>query len=355
MIVILTGAKKNIGDFLIGYRAKQLLRKYVDEDITEIDRFEKLDDELDVINSARCLILCGGPAYSSNIYKGIYPLVDDISKIKVPIVPFGLGWNGQPFKHPDRFEFMPESKKFVTEIHKIIQYSSCRDQITKIILQNHGIKNVIMTGCPVWYDLDSIGKKFKVHPRIKKIVITTPANPRLILQVIKLLLLVRKKFPDVIIYFSFHRGILPDKHTGVRSSLVFITMSLIAKLIGTKVTDVAYDLEKIDFYQYCDFHIGYRVHAHLYFLSKRLPSILINEDGRGQGMVETMNLPVFNVDEDNLLNKISNQLDKYIRSGFTEFNNIAAFIDEKLENSMVIFLKSLKNVQLFKKSGIKTC
>src|SRR5699024_8576119 len=41
----------------------------------------------------------------------------------------------------------------------------------------------------------------------------------------------------------------------------------------------------------CDLHIGYRVHAHIYFLSKRLPSILLHEDGRGNGVSEALNSP----------------------------------------------------------------
>ncbi len=37
-----------------------------------------------------------------------------------------------------------------------------------------------------------------------------------------------------------------------------------------------------------DLHIGYRVHTNIYFLSHRKPSILITEDSRGKGLLDTL-------------------------------------------------------------------
>ena len=37
----------------------------------------------------------------------------------------------------------------------------------------------------------------------------------------------------------------------------------------------------IEYYQDCDLHIGYRVHAHIFMSSISKPSILLNEDGHG--------------------------------------------------------------------------
>jgi len=102
MIVLLTGAKKNVGDFLIADRAKKLFSQFVDKDIVELDRTLSLDGELEIINNSRGLVLCGGPAYAERMFPGIYPLVSNLDDIKVPIIPFGLGWNGRPMGHPNR-------------------------------------------------------------------------------------------------------------------------------------------------------------------------------------------------------------------------------------------------------------
>ncbi|MGB5820713.1 MAG: polysaccharide pyruvyl transferase family protein [Saonia sp.] len=333
MIVLLSGQIKNIGDFLITDRARRLFEEFVDKEVVILDRTKKLDEHLDTINKSRFVVLCGGPAYTPDIYKGIYPLVDDLSKIKVPIIPFGLGWCGRPSGNPEAFRFNKESTKFLQEVHTDIENSSCRCLITKGVLNNNGFNNVIMTGCPVWYDLPSMGKDFKDKKDIKHIVFTTAADPKLIGQTIKLIKALTRQFPEAKITMSYHRGILPDKHTTFRATIGYLAMYVGAKLTNSKVhiKDVSYDLKKLDFYDNCDFHIGYRVHAHLYFLSKRLPSILINEDGRGKGMVETMNLPVFNVEDPDLIGKIDEKLAYYKTTNFSSFKDIGLYIDNQFE------------------------
>lgn len=341
MIVILTGAKKNVGDFLIGSRAKKLLREYVDDDIVELDRFERLDAKLDVINSSKALILCGGPAYAENIYPGIYPLVDDLSKITAPIIPFGLGWSGSPANKPDRFSFTHQSRKLLQDIHANIKYSSCRDKITEEILHQSGFKNVLMTGCPVWYDLQSIGKPFACSGEFARIVFTTPASPALLKQTYELMNILRQTFPDSEISCSFHRGILPDKHTSIRYSLAYLTMSALAKKLGYKVVDTSFALEKIDFYKQADLHVGYRVHAHLDFLSRRMPSILINEDGRGLGMVQSMMLPTLNINDPELITKLNTLLSDYKNNNYGKLQDIDKYLDKQF-NIMKEFLSTIK-------------
>lgn len=343
MIVLLSGQIKNIGDFLITDRAKKLLEEFVDEETVILDRTKKLDDHLETINKSKMVILCGGPAYAPDIYKGIYPLVDDLSKIKVPIIPFGLGWCGRPSGAPEKFKFNDESQSFLENVHNVIKNSSCRDNITEKVLNLNGFENVTMTGCPVWYDLPSIGKSFDEKKEIKKIVFTTAADPKLIKQTVSLIKVLKKHFPKAEITMTYHRGILPDKYTTIRATIGYLAMALGAKLVSRKikVKDVAYDLRRLDFYDDCDFHLGYRVHAHLYFLSKRLPSILINEDGRGKGMVQTMDLPVFNIEDPDMVQKVDMEIKKYRNNSFKDFKRIGTYLDNHF-NTMKEFLVNLK-------------
>lgn len=340
MIVILTGAKKNVGDYLIGSRARKLLRKFVDDEIVELDRFQRLDSQLEVINKSRMLVLCGGPAYTENIYPGIYPLTNPVSAIKVPIVPFGLGWCGQPANHPERFIFNESSQKFLEAIHSDIRYSSCRDEITLSVLRRHGYQNVMMTGCPVWYDLPSMGKGLQL-PTFNRIIYTTPASVRLVRQNSQIMSLLRRSFPKAEIVCSFHRGILPDSHTSIKTSIGYSLMAAEAYRHGLKVVNASYSLEKINFYRDFDFHVGYRVHAHLDFISRRNASILINEDGRGQGMVRALGLTELNSSDPQLIESVENLINKY-KEG--EFDEVRTSIDviEKTYSSMKSFLETLR-------------
>lgn len=342
MVVLLSGQIKNIGDFLITDRARKLFEEFVDKDVVILDRTKDLTPHLETINKSRMVVLCGGPAYAPNIYKGIYPLVEDLSLIKVPIIPFGLGWCGRPVGRPLDFKFEDESQKFLKNIHTDIKSSSCRCNITKSVLQNNGLNNVTMTGCPVWYDIDSIGKSFKRPEKVRRVVFTTAADPKLIGQTVSLIRILKKNFPNAEIIMTYHRGILPDKHTTIRATFGYLAMAIGAKFIkpNVKIKDVAYDLKKLDFYDDCDFHLGYRVHAHLYFLSKRLPSILINEDGRGKGMVETMNLPILNVQDKNLIENVDSEIKKYKNNNFSSFDKVKDYIDGQFI-VMKDYLKSL--------------
>lgn len=343
MIVLLSGQIKNIGDFLITERARLLFEEYVDKDIIILDRTKNLEPNLELINKAKFLVLCGGPAYAPDIYQEIYPLVDDITKIKVPIIPFGIGWCGRPAGKPMDFKFTEKAHDFLAQVHEKIKNSSCRCDITKSVMENNGFQNVKMTGCPVWYDLPSIGKEFKENDDIKHIVFTTAADPKLIGQTWKLIKILKRQFPLARVTMSYHRGIMPDKHTTIRATIGYLLMAFGAKIINRrmKIKDVAYDLRKLDFYDDCDFHIGYRVHAHLYFLSKRLPSILINEDGRGKGMVTTMDLPVFNIEDKKLVENIEQELESYKRTNFSSFKSVGHYIDNHFA-VMKDFLHGLK-------------
>lgn len=342
MIVLFTGATKNVGDYLIGDRAKRLFREFVDTDIVEVSRFSNLEEHIEIINKAEFLVLCGGPAYAPDIYDGIYRLDKIYDKIKVPIVPFGLGWCGKPFNNSGAFRFNDVSNKFIKEIHSRIESSSCRDVITEEVLQNNGVKNVTMTGCPVWYDLDFINEPFQKKDQINKVVITTGARETLLLETIRIYGLVKKTFPKAKIYVTFHRGIYPWKEkVGITRGIAYTVMAIYARLLGMKVLDVSGDLSKLDFYKDCDFHIGYRVHAHLFFLSKRLPSMLINEDGRGVGMVKSMNLPVFNAHDSKLIANIKNYLEELKKERFGQFAKVGDFIDGRFE-TMKSFLKTLR-------------
>ena len=343
MLAILTGAKKNIGDYLIGERAKALLTHYVDEEIVEIDRFKPINPHLETINKCTALLLCGGPAYTSDIYPNIYPLKDILEEIKVPIIPFGLGWSGSPFHQPLEFRFTDEAFGFLKSVHEKISFSSCRDVITESILNDKGLDNVIMTGCPVWYYLPDIDKSYEGLANPEKIVFSTGAKQSLVFQTFKLLKGIKKRFSNSKVYVTYHRGILPGKHTPLRKGISYTIISLYAKLLGFSVLDVSSNLSKIDFYADCDLHIGYRVHAHLDFLSRKKPSYLINEDGRGLGMVRSLKLPEFNYDQPNIVDSLFKQLELERKNNFLNFKETFQTMKTSF-SGMLEFLGYLKGL-----------
>ncbi len=359
--IALTGAKKNAGDFLITDRAIALLKHITSEhDFIIYPHWNQFQD-IEFVNNSEGIIILGGPGFQMNMFPGVYKLIENIEDIHVPIYTLGVGWYGKPGDETTEklYHFSNSSKRLLDKINATYAGLSCRDYQTERVLKNNGYENVTMTGCPVWYDLDSIGKEFVYPKRIKKIVYTPAQRHIYSDQSIKVLEFLKNKYSDAEIIVSFHRGVGEvDEYTSEQDAKNTQKIADFAKQIGVQVADVSYSAHKLNFYDNCDIHIGYRVHAHIYFLSKRLPSILLHEDGRGNGVSEALKSPGINAYDSskvyskifklfkhnyfmakvyskiglkinkNIISDLSNTLDIVENTNYECFENISKSIDE---------------------------
>src|SRR3954466_14064994 len=104
MILVLHGAKKNVGDFLIRERGLALLRHIrPDQELRLHPRWEPIDPGL--LRQADAVVICGGPGLTPHFYPETYPLVPNLDDMHAPLLPLALGWSGQPAEHPERFSF----------------------------------------------------------------------------------------------------------------------------------------------------------------------------------------------------------------------------------------------------------
>ena len=295
--IALTGAKKNIGDYLITERGISLLKHILPEYQYHVHPNWLEINDIRYINESNGIIILGGPGYQMNMFPDVYNFVADINAVKVPIYLLGSGWYGKPGDKISEqlYRFTDSSKKVLSKINSSIAGLSCRDYQSIRVLNANGFENAVMTGCPVWYDIDSLNKEFIVPSKIKRILFTPAQRVVYSNQTIEILKFLKRKYNDTEIIVSFHRGLgYTDEYTQKSDADNTLRIANIAKKLGMEVIDVAYDLKKIKFYEECDLHIGYRVHAHIYFLSKRMPSVLIHEDGRGTGATEALKSPGIN-------------------------------------------------------------
>lgn len=312
MIVTLTGAYRNAGDHLIGARARALLRAHVDEDVVDIDRKAINPEHYDLFRRARAVLLCGGPAYQPAIYPKIYPLALD--RISSPVVPFGLGWKATRDAIPANFAFNPEAEAFVRRVHERIPVSSARDVPTVELLNLIDCRNVIMTGCPAWYHLPDVERPYTFSPHVRTLVVSMPANFTPSLGPLLDRLSVR--FRQARRILSFHHGLVPaptirGRSQGVRHAL----FALAASLRGWRSVGLAGSLERLEqLYDAADLHIGFRVHAHLYCLSRRIASLLIAEDSRGVSQARTLSASPLKFDPDDM-SPIEESIDMHFHTG----------------------------------------
>lgn len=286
-IALLHGAYLNSGDFLILNRTRKLLKHcYPDCIINEYYRNTELDEQLEEINNNDILIFAGGPAYGNGFYPATAPLVKNLDDIKVPMMMIGLGWWGSD-SYVDTiysYQFSDEMKKLLNRVTNDSKILGCRDYFSCDVLRNNGYVDVAMTGCPAWYDIENVditkytGKKIA---DVDKICISDCANINNYENVITLITFIKKFFGEKDIYYVCHRG-YPMPQLGIDKFF---------EKIGVKMIDISNSADGFKIYDDCDLHIGFRVHAHIYNLSKRKLSILIEEDSRGGGVDQALGLP----------------------------------------------------------------
>ena len=360
ILTTMTGG--NVGDQLIVESAKNIIKSIKnDGDFLEFSRNEDLTDHLEKINTTRAIIMPHFGIRDPDMHPKTYKLVNDLSKIKIPLIPIGIGWKGFPgdLETLKTLKYSKNTQTFLNYVSNQIQTMVCREDFTCKILENHKITNTKMGGDCAWYDLEKIGMKMKCPKKIRKIVFTTPYMAMYLEQAKSIIKMISENFPQAEKICSLHAG-----YNKIKTDKEIINY---AKEKNFEIKDVSSDISKINFYKYCDLHIGYRCHGHIAFLRNRIPSILINEDGRGVGFSYAFGIGGFNgfLRKNNIIFKLMRkflkgnfsskqviadpELDKKIsqfieyqqKICFSEYQKISDLIDQTYENVMKPFIQSL--------------
>lgn len=299
--VILTGSKNNAGDYLIKLRAKQLFASLrPDREIIDINGWETLTKtNLDIINDSKALILMGGPALVENMLPNIYGIANDLDKITVPIVLMGVGWKSVQgnWENTYNYKFNDLTSKLLEKVNNSGYQSSVRDYHTLNSLRFNNISNVLMTGCPAYYDNEFIKTEFTPSP-INKVAfslgvsfVESPSMEKLMKENI---LACKEKFSnkefEVVFHHSLDREKFKDAYkpatAHVKRHHMFADWLEENKI---KYVDISGSAENLmNYYSKVDLHIGYRVHAHIFMNSTARQTMLISEDGRAKGVKGTI-------------------------------------------------------------------
>ena len=296
--VFLTGSKNNAGDFLIKHRAKELVRSLrPDREIIDVDAWKKIDeDTLKIINDSKTLVLMGGPALQKNMVPDVYPLVDDLRKIGVPICMMGVGWKSINGDWSDTQKY-PLSRRTIELLQRINEdglYSSVRDYHTFNVLKRNSLDNVIMTGCPATYVQNSFGHPLPTDLNVKTVGFSLGVSfldsLKMKRQMQKVILSLKDYFGaecsfEVAFHHSTTANFMQTHNARSKHHLGHLQFIKWLKDNDIKHVDISGSAEAlINYYSNCDIHIGYRVHAHIFMNSISKHSILIAEDGRGKAL-----------------------------------------------------------------------
>ena len=186
----------------------------------------------------------------------------------IPVFCIGSSWCVYPgIIEQTKYKINPREKALLKYI--VRDDKNClntRDTYTKEFLYNNGIKCDCI-GDLALYDVSKFGYMFDCN-KINKIAISLPHNQ----------------------YHYAYCTILKDEiekifgiHVDLATHQYLKDKSKIKNLV-----DLSGEYKNLEKYNNYDMHIGFRLHGHLWFLRNRKPSILIAEDGRGWGHLNTL-------------------------------------------------------------------
>lgn len=289
MYIILKARGTNVGDKLIFESCKNIIEK-IDSEAKFTDVFHdfSIGDNLDQINASRAIII-PHLAIRHQMWPQIYRLVDDLNKIKVPIVSIGTGAKELKTKYKviggkSMFDMNAPMIRFSPSIQQLFEHIqkpiSVRDKYTQRVLNTNGfnLEDVILTGDPAWYDFKNMEKDWIIPEKINRVAFTTPHAPWMMDQAKTVINAIRELWPNAEWFCCLHSGKNLDDNT----------VAEFAESVGFE-TKIMETVKELEFYTTCDIHIGYRLHAHIYNLRNNIPSWLIYEDARGAAFDETFN------------------------------------------------------------------
>lgn len=316
---------KNVGDNLISHSAITLIAaRNPAFNPTVAFRAENLDHYAD--GSIRNII-APGFSVTDGVYPELFGLYSDLARLP-NFFPIGCS-----FQHttPSRqtFEEYEYSSATLEFLHFIASRSGtipCRDQLIVELLQRHRIP-AVYSGDLAIYDEDKLNSVFTPPQDIASVVFTIQHYDRYAAQSLRLLDLIKARFPVAKRYVAFHSkiGPKPQKIADYAVSLGFTELHLYG------------DVNNLAVYDDIDLHIGYRLHGHISFLRRRKPSILMVEDARSYGLAHTpgtnvgcfeaLSLATLEADP-TAPEKAMKFVDSQIDRGFQDYQRVFSFIDK---------------------------
>lgn len=267
---------QNVGDALITDSAIKLVRHRVPSYDPEVIFREDSLEEFD--KSEIRTILAPGFSVNNYAYPELFKIYPDVSDIMSKIFVTGCSFQSlEPRLNTyNSYQHSVETKKFLVALAKNMGSVPCRDLLIHEMLMRQSIKSSYI-GDLALYDDSKIAKKLLLPKKIRSIAFTIQHNGQFFSQSKKLLALIKREFSEAELYVVHHSK--PTKSSKKVSDF--------ASSLGYIEIDLSGESKNLEFYENIDFHIGYRLHGHIFFLRNRKPSCLMVEDCRSFGISKT--------------------------------------------------------------------
>jgi len=261
---------KNIGDQLITNALCEIVKSQINDARIKIvwraESWGKVESCL--VNADHVFFAC--LAIRPFMHKKEYPYLERLVDSGVPFSVIASGTDLPVTSFGGVFSgFSGESISLLKKINSKATVLTTRGVLTQEFCNHHGLSNFKFSGDVAFYDSRFSNRSFRYNNEIRRVVISDPHRSDVYLDSLSALYKgMRSLFPSASILIAQH---------GIDERLVkFCTerdMRLI-KIYNERDSG-------LDIYDEVDIHVGFRVHAHVSALKRRVYSYLLEQDGRG--------------------------------------------------------------------------
>lgn len=356
-VLMLSRPVINAGDFLFTEKSLEAMKTICPNAEIVIGHITNEYAET-YVNSFDSIVAAGGPLYDNQFLTvDAFPILRFIKNMRPHMYFLSNGWYGSDTLSENIYSYRFDD--VVLETLKLLESRgggySCRDDVTAMVLRNNGLRDVSMVGCTAWYDYEHINITLpKYQGKIKNILISDQGVTKDVntwnwkfKSAINLIELVKHIFPNANFMFNFNGGI-DTKYSGKYNRKI---CDLLDKT-GIPYRDISGSSTGFKLCENMDLHIGFRMHTHIYCMSKRIPSILIGEDARGASLNQTLGLPDIldysfhegkKKENDYMPKQLEYYLEELFKSDFLLLSSSYIKMKTIFEKSFVPFVKGICN------------
>ena len=232
-----------------------------------------------------------------------------IEQCQLPVLVIGLGAQASQTNFADKLELQPGTIRYLKIISEYSKRIAVRGEFTARCLQEHGIANIVVIGCPSIFlsprsNLGEIIEPKYQKPIIKLSVASASCPPNKIHQ------LVERKLIDLVdLYRGHYICQAPQDLIALsRSRLEEIQQpNYLQKLHSYLMPRVSYpefisfarrhftsfwNVESwLEFLSTCDFSLGKRIHGNIAAIQAETPALVITHDSRTKELCNTLKIP----------------------------------------------------------------
>ena len=262
---------RNIGDKLITEATKRGIRTVEKEPVRFNAVFREADFsevQTEILSSDAIVFACLALRHNMET---VYPYADEILKMDVPVGVLAAGTKTRPGQVNENLYGMKASDvQLIKDIAEKSLFFGTRDLLTQDFCEYHDIESAEFTGDIAFFDERFQEEKFSAPESIQRIAVSDPHYSKAYTPPFEYLLdRLKDQFPQATTEVFIH---------GKNPRIVDV-----AKSHGIKVNEIYKEADGLKEYEDIDLHVGFRLHGHVSALTRRKPSYLFEQDGRGCG------------------------------------------------------------------------